>query len=191
MEDGAHSRGAGENRSRLRLRFESHATSVHNEVGIASGWDDVPLSALGRAQAVELGRRLDVRAFDVVLCSDLNRSYRTAELAFGLQAAVLRWPGLRECDYGALSGGPKAAVDAWKERPLDQPFPGGESFAQAVGRVDAALIRLVAQTPHRRVLVIGHRSTQHAIAVRSGLPLNCAIRQPWNWQPGWEYEWPC
>lgn len=171
-----------------RLRFESHATSVDNELGIASGWNDVPLSALGRERAVAPGRRLDVAAFDGVLCSDLQRSYRTAELASGVGAPIMRSKGLRECDYGAMNGGPKAGVEAWKEHPLDRPFPDGESFAQAVARVDAALVSLVDQKQHRRVLVIGHRSTRHAIAVRCGASLDRAVRAPWTWQPGWEYE---
>jgi broad specificity phosphatase PhoE len=37
--------------------FETHATSLDNEAGLASGRFDADLSAAGVEQAVELGRR--------------------------------------------------------------------------------------------------------------------------------------
>lgn len=66
----------------LTLVFETHATSLDNEAGLASGWFDVPLSTTGEEQARMLGaRRRDHLA--VAFCSDLSRSFRTAEIAFG------------------------------------------------------------------------------------------------------------
>jgi bisphosphoglycerate-dependent phosphoglycerate mutase len=41
----------------LKLVFETHATSVDNEAGLASGWFDAALSAKGEAQARSLGAR--------------------------------------------------------------------------------------------------------------------------------------
>jgi len=44
-------------RESRRLVFETHATSLDNEAGLASGHHDVALSPDGRRQAAELGRR--------------------------------------------------------------------------------------------------------------------------------------
>lgn len=65
------------------LMFEAHATSTDNERGIASGHLDAPLSEQGRTQAKELGSRYQDSKISLICCSDLQRSYETAELAFG------------------------------------------------------------------------------------------------------------
>jgi hypothetical protein len=65
----------------LVVVFESHATSLDNEAGLASGWFDVALSATGEEQARQLGSRRRNEDFAAVFCSDLVRSFRTAEIA--------------------------------------------------------------------------------------------------------------
>ncbi len=80
--------------------FETHATSVDNESQIASGQLDVPLSELGKQQARHLGERHRKRIFDAIFCSDLERSYWTAELAFEDKFRIIQDKRLREVDYG-------------------------------------------------------------------------------------------
>ncbi|MCP5114326.1 MAG: histidine phosphatase family protein, partial [bacterium] len=53
------------------LTFETHATSVHNKLELASGHFDSPLSDVGEKQAAELGARYSSEAVDYVFCSDL------------------------------------------------------------------------------------------------------------------------
>jgi len=67
----------------IKITFESHGTTTDNEQHISSGLKDVELSELGIAQAKELGERHKDETFDTVFCSDLQRSYKTAEIAFG------------------------------------------------------------------------------------------------------------
>jgi len=67
----------------VRIWFESRATTVDNEAGVASGERDTALSERGILEAEELGRRNRGRGVAVVFCSDLQRSWRTAEIAFG------------------------------------------------------------------------------------------------------------
>src|SRR5215510_13708480 len=95
----------------MRLVFESHATSLDNEAGLASGWFDVALSATGEEQARTLGARRRDDHLAVVFCSDLSRSYRTAEIAFGDRSLpIIRDARLRECDYGDLTRWPTSAI---------------------------------------------------------------------------------
>ena len=67
----------------MRLVFETHATSLDNEVGLASDWFEVALSTTGEEQARTLGGRRRDDQVALVFCSDLSRSFRTAEIAFG------------------------------------------------------------------------------------------------------------
>jgi 2,3-bisphosphoglycerate-dependent phosphoglycerate mutase len=166
--------------------FETHSTSEDNEAGIATGWLGGALSRAGRAQAVQLGERRRGDGIEFVVASDLNRSIQTASIAFQGSAIPLRvdWR-LRECDYGELSGMPRTVLDEQRVRRIDEPWPGGESWRQAVARVDSFLDELHGG----RVLVIGHVATRWALDHRvHGRPLEELAAEEFEWRPGWEYE---
>ncbi|MCI8377509.1 MAG: histidine phosphatase family protein [Lachnospiraceae bacterium] len=69
---------------------------------------DVPLSAEGRRQAELLGRRIGRYAVDALYSSDLLRALETARIAFAGHGSLLKGhqirPGLREVDFGTLTG---------------------------------------------------------------------------------------
>src|SRR5262245_59713733 len=112
----------------LTLVYETHATSLDNEAGVASGWFDVGLSPTGEEQARVLGVRRGGDDLAAVFCSDLTRSYRTAEIAFADRALpIVRDPRLRECDYGALTRSVMSEVERRRPTHVSIPFPGGES----------------------------------------------------------------
>jgi len=173
----------------VRLIFETHATSLDNEAGLASGHFDVDLGPRGEQQAGELGRRYDPPALARVACSDLRRSWRTAEVAFGAKAAIHRDARLRECDYGRLTRAPALDVEARRLRHVAVPFPGGEGYQQVVARVAAWLGDLPKTAGDRPVLVIGHRATWYALEhLLRGRHLAEVVASPWVWQPGWWFE---
>jgi broad specificity phosphatase PhoE len=166
--------------------FETHSTSEDNEAGIATGWLPGRLSATGREQARELGERRSDDGIDVVFTSDLGRAVETAEIAFaGSAVPLVADARLRECNYGKLNG---TAVPL-HDRPvhLDLPYPGGESWRQAVERVAVFLDELRRKHDGERVLVIGHSATRLALEVARGKELQDAMAEPFGWQPGWEY----
>ena len=66
----------------ITIIFEAHATSVDNVARRASGHHDAPLAEIGEEQARQVRARHQRTMLDAVFCSDLQRSYRTAELAF-------------------------------------------------------------------------------------------------------------
>ena len=71
---------------------------------------------------------------EVVFTSDLGRAVETAEIAFaGSGLSVVHDLRLRECDYGDLNGTPEPLHD--RATHIDDPYPGGESWRQAVERV--------------------------------------------------------
>ena len=66
----------------VQLLFETHATTLDNEAGLASGHFDVDLSATGEEQARRLGERRRDDQLAAVFSSDLRRAFRTADIAF-------------------------------------------------------------------------------------------------------------
>ena len=68
------------------------------------------------------------------------------------------------------------------------PYPGGESWRQAVERVSGLLEELRRDRDGERVLVIGHSATRLALeVVANSRNLEELLGAPFTWQPGWEY----
>ena len=170
--------------------IETHSTSEDNEAGIATGWLPGRLSARGREQAAELGQRRRDDGLDAVFISDLRRAVETAEIAFaGSPLPVAADERLRECDYGELNGTSGPVRDRLAH--IDLPYPGGESWRQAVERVAGFLEELRVERAGDRLLVIGHSATRLALeVVANGRDLGEAVAEPFVWRPGWEYLLP-
>ncbi len=173
----------------VRIVFETHSTTEDNEVGVATGWLPGRLSALGREQAAEVGKRRADDGIAAVFSSDLARATQTAAIAFaGTGIPVLLDWRLRECDYGTLNGSPAAELHAHRLEHLDRQYPGGESWRQAADRVGSFVADLKLRWSGQRVLVIGHVATRwgldHAL---TGVPLEDLASADFAWQPGWEY----
>jgi len=169
--------------------FETHATSVDNENEIASGQLDTPLSELGKQQARHLGERHREGDFSAIFCSDLQRSYRTAEIAFGDTFPIIRDRRLREGNYGDFAGRPHQEIESVKLHHIRQPFPSGESWDQAVARIKDFLEYLLTHDFDKTVMIIGHRATQYGLEHWiKNVPLEDVVAASWKWQPGWEYQ---
>jgi len=173
----------------LTILFSPHGTSVDNEAGRASGHADVPLSALGRRQAAELGRHYATLTVDAVACSDLRRAHDTALIAFGDRGLPIRPdPRLREFDYGDQTQCPRDELAL--EAHVTLPYPGGESVAMAVERVGAFLREAIAEHAGQTLVVIGHMATRYGLEFWTGsAPLEEIVAAPWEWRdvPIWRY----
>lgn len=173
----------------IHVVFETHSTTEDNENGIATGWLAGRLSPSGREQAAELGERRGTDGITAVFTSDLARATQTTAIAFaGTGIPVLLDWRLRECDYGRLNGSPAADLHTRRAEHIDQPYPGGESWRQAVARVDRFVADLPVRWAGQRVLVIGHVATRWGLDhVLNGIPLEQLAAAPFDWRPGWEY----
>jgi 2,3-bisphosphoglycerate-dependent phosphoglycerate mutase len=173
----------------IEIVFETHSTSIDNERGIATGWLDGQLSATGRQQAVELGARRRDDRLAAVFTSDLGRAVETARIAFGdSEIPVYEDARLRECNYGRLNGTSRAQLDLERAQRLDEPFPEGESWRQATGRVGDFLNGLGPGRDGERILLIGHVATRWGLDhFLNGTPLEELVDEPFAWQKGWEY----
>lgn len=78
---------------------------------------DVPLSEEGKRQAWLLGRRMKRYPVDALYSSDLLRAVETARIAFANYGSLLEnhqiRPGLREVDFGTLTGKEDSYVKAF------------------------------------------------------------------------------
>ena len=96
---------------------------------------------------------------------------------------------LRECDYGRCNGMPAVELRRARAEHLDQPYPEGESWRQAVTRVGRFLDDLPLRWGGRRVLVVGHVATwwglDHFIA---GTTLEDLAVQDSAWREGRLYR---
>lgn len=172
----------------MNIIFESHSTSVDNEGDLAAGHFDSPLSEVGEMQARALGKRRMNDDFDVIFCSDLQRSYRTAEIAFDRKFIITQDARLRECDYGKWNRDEKDRINKEKPLRIDMPYPGGESWTWAVSRV-VDFLKELETSDYENVLIIGHRATQYGLEhYINGVPIREAVLAPWAYQPGWTYE---
>lgn len=168
--------------------FESHATTYDNESKIASGHYDVDLSDTGKVQAKELGVRRGNEHFDAIFCSDLQRSYKTAEIAFGDKFPIIKDKRLRECDYGDYEHRPSPEIESERLRRIQEPFPNGESYEERTKLMNGFVKELSRDYRGKRVLVIGHRATQYGLERWiNKKDLQNIVIAPWKWQPGWEY----
>ena len=173
----------------IEVVFETHSLTEDNDRGVATGWGQRRLSQRGEGLARELGQRRQVDGIDSVFTSDLYRAVQTAEIAFaGSGMRVLHDWRLRECDYGDLTGHDSSEVHA-AVAALDEKYPNGESWVDAMARVERFLGDLPLRWEGKRVLVIGHVATlwglEHYI---NDVPLE-KVRDAMNpWKEGWEFR---
>jgi broad specificity phosphatase PhoE len=174
----------------VSIVFETHSWSDDNDKGVATGWNPGRLAPRGRTLAGELGERRRGDGIAAVFTSDLRRAVETAEIAFaGTEIPVLHDWRLRECNYGTGNGMPAAELHQDRAAHLVDPYPGGESWADAVERVGWFLRDLRCTHDQQRVLVIGHVATrwglQHHLEGRSLIDL---LAEGFEWQLSWEYH---
>lgn len=170
----------------------AHGTTIDNERGISSGWNDISLSALGIEQGNKLRELTKDKKFDVVFCSDSVRAYETAKIVFEGLAPILTDKRLRECNYGDLNGGASSIVEPMQEINFDKKFPNGESYDDVKIRVFEFLNFLKQNYDGKKVAIVSHKAPQLALDVLlKNKTWGQALAEDWrktkSWQPGWEY----
>jgi broad specificity phosphatase PhoE len=174
----------------VQVVYETHATTVDNENGIATGWLPGVLSATGRDNARELGRRRHDDEIDLVITSDLARAVETVEIAFtSSDVPIITDPRLREVDYGDLNGARVDVIHRQRRDRVATPFPGGQSYRVVTIGVRTLLDDLLRDRGGQRVLLVGHAATRFALDnLLTGRPLETAVVAPFAWREGWTYE---
>ncbi len=134
-----------------------HGETAWSLTGQHTGRTDLPLTPRGERNARSLGQRLAGVRFSTVLCSPLQRTRQTCDLAgFGAAAGVDA--DLVEWDYGDYEG--KTTAEIVARRPGWELFrdgcPGGELPAQVCARADRVVGRLRGLEGDALVFSSGH-----------------------------------
>jgi broad specificity phosphatase PhoE len=146
----------------VELYLVRHGETEWSRARRHTGRTDVPLNAVGEAEAKALADHLRGLAFDRVLSSPLARATETARLA-GFGDRLETTGALAEFDYGEYEGLTSAQIRA--ERPGWDLFrdgcPGGETVEAAAARARSLLDRLGVgpgspPAGEGRVLLFGH-----------------------------------
>jgi 2,3-bisphosphoglycerate-dependent phosphoglycerate mutase len=173
----------------VQVVYETHSLTIDNEAGRATGWLDGELSERGRQLAAELGARRRSDGIAVVYTSDLGRAVETAAIAFGgSDLPVVHDRRLRECNFGRLNGCARAQLDRYGPTGVDEPYPEGEGWREAITPVIDFLDEVVRSRDGERILLIGHMSAWYALeCVSKRERIEQALDRRMTWQPGWEY----
>jgi len=148
-----------------------HGETEWSRSGQHTGRTDIPLTALGREQALDLGRRLAGHAFAYVLTSPLSRAAETARLA-GFPDAE-RVDDLMEWDYGEFEG--RTSAEIRRDLPVwtiwTGPWRGGETVRQVAARADRVIARCLDPAVEGDVLLFAHGHMLRLLTARwLGLP---------------------
>jgi broad specificity phosphatase PhoE len=134
-----------------------HGETEWSITGQHSGRCDLPLTARGEDEALEIGRLLAGQTFDCVICSPLQRAIRTCEIAGYLRTAQIE-PDLQEWDYGDCTG---FTQDQMRERypgwtVWSGPLPNGETAGDVVQRASRVIERLRQSRQRTAIFAHGH-----------------------------------
>lgn len=146
---------------KITFLLTRHGETLENQKHILQGQLPGTLSPKGKKQAEELVLRLKDEPLDVILCSDLARSYDTAKVV-AEQRGLQLYPTLllREMDWGIYTGETLEDVD-WCHLP-----PSVESVEDLYRRAGEFIDYIKVRFGGKKVLAVGHGAFNRAIMAR-------------------------
>lgn len=178
-----------------------HGQTDWNKEGRLQGHTDVPLNQTGVEQANSLIPVVETLNLDVILSSDLQRAYRTAEIATQGKIKIERFSELREAQLGIAEGKNKEDPEIAEgfEMWLDSDnnwfhFEGGESpvvhrervFHCVMGFLKGNDVRRVGISTHGGAMVrfveLCHNRPKGRLGFKNGAVIKVLVSQS-----GWEY----
>ncbi len=149
-----------------RVYLVRHGTTEWNREEIFRGRVDCGLNETGRAEAAAVAGYFEGVKMDGIYTSPLARAAETAAaIAVGRGMKVVPDPAFIDLDFGEWQGHPLKEVRerypelyrAWRERPQEVTFPGGENLDQVRKRAWEGLLRVARENPDRTVVIVSHR----------------------------------
>jgi probable phosphoglycerate mutase len=149
-----------------------HAHSTLNAANRVNGDPSVPvtLTADGRSQAEQLGHQLAGIRIEVCVHTRFGRTQQTADEALrGRNVPLVEEPLLDDIDVGELEGVTLEEYRAWKRsHTRKDPFPGGESLADAAQRYARAFERLLERSEQTLLVVCHEIPVRYALNAAGG-----------------------
>ncbi len=143
--------------------FVRHGQTDWNVEKRVQGHSDIPLNAVGRAQASQLQEKLQTIAFDHCYSSDLQRASETARILLGSHFLPIHVdPRLRERNFGIWEGKLSAEIDPF----LEQKLQTIETDEAIIKRVSAFLQDAEKNHPGSSVLLVTHGGLMRTILAK-------------------------
>ncbi len=171
-----------DNLSMTELILIRHGETDWNRELRFQGQIDVPLNAIGHAQAQRVAAQLAGESVQHLVCSDLLRARQTAmPAAQRLGMLAINDLALREQNFGVVDGMRGQDIQSqypqawlgWTAFDADFAFEGGESTHTFHGRVMTALLRLADAWSGQRLLIVTHGGVLDMVYRSAlGLPLS-------------------
>ncbi|MSP97869.1 MAG: histidine phosphatase family protein [Betaproteobacteria bacterium] len=148
-----------------RLCIVRHGETAWNAEHRVQGQLDVPLNAVGQAQALAASKVLSREIFDAIYSSDLSRARQTAEPTAGLLSLnIVVDKDLRERHYGIFERLTYAEVKVrfpgdyarFEARDPEYAFRTGEALKDFFDRSIAAVSKIAQQHENQSVLIFTH-----------------------------------
>lgn len=187
-----------------RLCLVRHGETAWNAEHRVQGQLDMPLNAIGFAQADAVARALATEKFSAIYSSDLSRALQTARpLARVLEMKIFQEKDLRERHYGIFESLTYAEVKVrfpedyarFERREPDYAFRSGESLREFSARSIAVIEKIERENKGKSVLVVTHGGVLDKLyRFVTGLPLsaprefgipNCGINRVEAAAQGW------
>ncbi len=164
-----------------------HGETAWNRESRIQGQLDIPLNALGQAQAQRLGRALAGERLDAIYSSDLARAWQTAEaIAATTGLPLSAEPALRERSFGIFQGLSWSEIEQqwpaqserWRRREPDFAAEGGESLQDFYQRAVATVERLAQAHPGQTIVIVAHGGVMDCLH-RAGRRLSLQAPRSW------------
>lgn len=149
----------------LRIYLIRHGETLWTKSGQHTGISDIPLTDVGKQQALSLKEHLGKISFEAVICSPMKRAIDTCDLA-GYKESRLTDRDAMEWNYGLYEALTKAEIQ--EREPEWSIFmrgaPEGESLRDITIRADRMLKKLLAY--QKNVALFSHGHFLRALAAR-------------------------
>jgi glucosyl-3-phosphoglycerate phosphatase len=154
-----------------RIFIVRHGETDYNAQHRWQGQINVPLNALGLAQAEKLGTHFADIELDAIISSDLERAYQTAFAIARLKGIqIVKDARLREMALGDFEGLTRPELDAKFAQEVinwyasdDFAPPNGESRMQTQARILAAWQEIVTYDEYETILLLSHGGTMRQL----------------------------
>jgi len=157
----------------MKIYVVRHGETECNKLGIFTGPDE-PLNDLGRAQAADMGKALEDKAFNAIYSSPFLRAHETAEIIMKhnkLGGKIILDEKIREIDTGdyarlgiTLAEAHARFKELQKQNPDVKSWPNAEFGEKAFARVGAFLDDL--KRNHKKdekILIVCHGGIMRTI----------------------------
>lgn len=155
-----------------KLYITRHGETEWNDKGLMQGWQNSPLTELGKKQALWLGERIKDLEIDVIYSSPLGRAYNTAELIRGNRdIEIIIHDDLKEMKMGIIEGLNQEEIRAineenhynfWNVPSKYIKVEEGENFQEIVDRSFKAIKEILEKEKGKKILIVTHAITLKA-----------------------------